>query len=495
MHAGRLMGVLELASFQAPGEAEVALLDALLPKLAVTMEIMARNHAVQVLLEKTRRQAADIEAQSRRVEQQSAELASQQVALKATEAWYRGIVKAAPDGLMVIDADGLIMLSNPQLDALFGYADGELIGKPVETLVPHAARAYHVAQRDAFLADGTARQMGGVNADVHGLRKDGSAFSVEVGLSRLPAMMEERGECVCASVRDISERKQAEAEVLHAKEIAEDATRAKSDFLANMSHEIRTPMNAIIGMSHLALRTELDKKQRNYVEKVHRSAENLLGIINDILDFSKIEAGKMTVEKIGFRLEDVLDNFANMIGLKAEEKGLELLFATSADLPTSLIGDPLRLGQLLINLGNNAAKFTDSHEIVVGAEVVGEAEGRVELHFWVRDSGIGMSPEQCGRMFQSFSQADTSTTRKYGGTGLGLAISKKLVELMDGRIWVDSEVGKGSTFHFHAWFGVQADVQTRRMVKADELLGMRVLVVDDNASARNSVDHGAQLRA
>ncbi|UUZ52956.1 PAS domain-containing protein [Massilia sp. H-1] len=185
VHAGRLMGVLELASFQAPGEAEVALLDALLPKLAVTMEIMARNHAVQVLLEKTRRQAADIEAQSRRVEQQSAELASQQVALKATEAWYRGIVKAAPDGLMVIDADGLIMLSNPQLDALFGYADGELIGKPVETLVPHAARAYHVAQRDAFLADGTARQMGGVNADVHGLRKDGSAFSVEVGLSRL----------------------------------------------------------------------------------------------------------------------------------------------------------------------------------------------------------------------------------------------------------------------------------------------------------------------
>ncbi|HEY0063499.1 MAG TPA: response regulator, partial [Telluria sp.] len=483
VHAGRLIGVLELAGFEAPGEAENMLLDALLPKLAVTMEIMARNQAVQTLLEQTRSQAADIEAQARRVEQQAAELASQQVALKATEAWYRGIIKAAPDGMVVVDADGDIMLSNPQLDQLFGYADGELIGLPITTLVPRPARTAYLAAHDTLIAEGNARQLGGANADLYGLRKDGSLFSVEIGLSRLPAV-EERGVCVCASVRDISDRKLAEAEVLRAKEIAEEATRAKSDFLANMSHEIRTPMNAIIGMSHLALRTDLDKKQRNYVEKVHRSAENLLGIINDILDFSKIEAGKMTVEKIAFRLEDVLDNFANMIGMKAEEKGLELLFATAADLPTSLVGDPLRLGQLLINLGNNAAKFTEAGEIVVGAEVVGQAEGRVELHFWVKDSGIGMSPEQCSRMFQSFSQADTSTTRKYGGTGLGLAISKKLVELMDGRIWVDSDTGKGSTFHFHAWFGVQDDVQARRMFKADELLGMRVLVVDDNASAR-----------
>ncbi|QKE63756.1 response regulator [Aquipseudomonas campi] len=602
----RLLGVLELAGLQPLAEREALLFQEALPRLAAAMAILERNQAVQALLTETRRQADEMEAQAQQLEQQAEELEAQQNALRATEAWFRGIIEAAPDGMLVLGADGRILLTNPQLDQLFGYGAGELGGETIERLVPAAIRERHVGLRNEFIAHGSTRQMGANLDDLQGVRKDGSLFSVEIGLSRLPAL-EGYGICVCASVRDVSERRAMEVKLrtaserlnlaqeagdiglfdvdlvsghdywtpqlekmfglepggfggtlahwkalLHpddaehasrsfeeaiesgldrlefdfrivrqsdgavrtfkslsrftrtpdgkplratgvnidvtalseARAVAEEATRAKSDFLANMSHEIRTPMNAIIGMSYLALRTELDNKQRNYIEKVHRSAENLLGIINDILDFSKIEAGKMELERIPFYLEDVLDNFSSMIGLKAEDKGLELLFSVSAELPTALIGDPLRLGQVLINLGNNAAKFTEQGEIVVGVELEGGDEEQVQLHFWVHDSGIGMSAEQCGRLFQSFSQADSSTTRKYGGTGLGLAISKHLVELMGGRIWVESEPGHGSTFHFEVCLGVQRDTQPRRMFTADELLGTRVLVVDDNASAR-----------
>ncbi|WP_341674770.1 response regulator [Niveibacterium sp. SC-1] len=604
LHGDHLLGVLELATLAGFDVRERALLDALMPVLAMNLEILQRAARANRLLEETQRQAGELEAQKAEIQ--------------ATEIWYRGIIEAAPDGMLIADEQGLILMVNPQLERMFGYAAGELLGQAIECLVPHSLRAHHPGLRQGFMRTGGTRAMAARRGELHGLRRDGSEFPIDVGLSQLPALGG-RGVCVCASVRDISERLAAERavadsaqrldfalrganlglwdwdvathvcrvndiwaemlgyrpdevldaegsivstwerllhpddsaaaqerfnaciedpaqgeyqtqfrlrhksggwrwilsvgraterdeagralrvvgihqditermrlqeEMARAKETAEDATRAKSEFLANMSHEIRTPMNAIIGMSHLALQTELDKRQRNYIEKVHRSGENLLGIINDILDFSKIEAGKMTLEVTDFRLEDVMDHLANLVGLKADDKGLELLFQVDPLVPTALRGDPLRLGQILVNLGNNAVKFTEQGEVVVGVEAAAQDEQSVDLHCWVRDTGIGMTPEQSARMFQSFAQADASTTRRYGGTGLGLAISRNLVELMGGRIWVDSTPGEGSTFHFHVRLGVQSQPSARRMLRADELLGTRVLVVDDNASAR-----------
>ena len=272
-------------------------------------------------------------------------------------------------------------------------------------------------------------------------------------------------------------------ELAVAKQKAEEATEMKSMFLANMSHEIRTPMNAIIGLSYLALKTPLNAKQRDYVSKVHNAGTSLLGVINDILDFSKIEAGKLDLETTDFQIDEVVSSVITLTAQKAHDKGLEFLADVSRTIPEHLRGDPLRLGQILTNLVNNAVKFTERGEVRLTIGLLERAGDKVELKFSVSDTGIGMTREQASRLFQPFTQADMSTTRKHGGTGLGLTISRRLVELMGGRIWLESEPGAGSTFSFTAWFELSAARSARRIVP-ERLSRLRVLVVDDNAAAR-----------
>ena len=382
----------------------------------------------------------------------------------------QAIVEHSPALVFVKDLQGRYLSHSPRLAELLGHPGESLVGR-LDRDVTDAATAAAVSDQDQrVIRERSVLRQELVAPTADGLR----TFLVH----KFP-LLDAQGQtyAIGGISIDITELK-------HAQELAEAATRAKSDFLANMSHEIRTPMNAILGMSRLALGTGLNARQQNYMHKVHRSAESLLGILNDILDFSKIEAGKLNLESVPFELGDMMEHFSNLVGVKAEEKGLELLFDEPADLPRGLVGDPLRLGQVLVNLGNNAVKFTDSGEVVLSVRVVEKDAATVQLRFAVRDTGPGLTPEQQQRLFRPFSQADASTSRRYGGTGLGLAISHHLVGMMDGQIGVESSPGHGSEFFFTVTLGLAAASVESAAPGPYELRGTRVLVVDDNAGAR-----------
>jgi len=309
-------------------------------------------------------------------------------------------------------------------------------------------------------------------------RRDGARFWISLNGK---AVRGDDGKIIYyeGTAEDITERKRID-ELKNAKEVAEASTRAKSDFLANMSHEIRTPMNSIIGFSSLALKTALTDKQRDYLSKIDISAKSLLGIINDILDFSKIEAGRLDIESVEFNLHDVMNSISDMFSLKAAEKGIELIISIGADVPCALVGDPLRLTQVLTNLVGNAVKFTGQGFVIVKAELFNKEKDRCRLSFIVEDSGIGMTQEQMSGLFSVFTQGDSSITRRFGGTGLGLAISKRLIEMMDGGIAFNSLPGRGSLFIFTAEFKRQPEEREAKLVVPQNLYGMKVLVADDN---------------
>ncbi len=407
------------------------------------------------------------------------------------EAKVRQLIESIPVGVFVLEASGETYFAN--------QAALEILG---QGFAPEGVVSEQLSEYKNFLA-GTDQEYPTdqnplVRAFVYKERSETSDIETQLPDGRrVPLLikgapvLDKSGELIYAvtAFNDISDIRLNEAALLDARHKAEAANRAKSDFLANMSHEIRTPMNAIIGLNHLLLKTHLDSIQRTHVQRVQSAAQNLLGILNDILDLSKIEAGKLSMEYIPFDLHQVTVNLSNLLSVRTRQKNIELIFRLQADLPYNLVGDPLRLEQVLLNLSSNAVKFTETGEVEISARVLEEKDDQVLLCFQVKDTGIGISAEQQQQLFQPFHQADTTTTRKYGGTGLGLAISRRLVDLMDGEICVESEPEKGSTFYFSTWFGKQKRQLHHRPKVPQNLKGKRVLLVDDHQTVLDILEN------
>jgi two-component system sensor histidine kinase/response regulator len=424
------------------------------------------------------------------------ELKQAEVELQESKQQMADFINFLPDATAVTETwPGKVLVWNRAMEEMTEIQAEDMIGKDFYGIDTYS----HPLIRGILCEDIRFRMITKQPYEVVGKKKDGTTFYVEIH----PRRVKYDGRIVqFIALRDVTERKLAEEalrrnqehlediiekrtkELKQAKNVAEAATRAKSEFLANMSHEIRTPMNAIIGYSELALKTNLSAKQYDYINKTETSAKSLLGIINDILDFSKIEAGQMKMESTDFKLDDVMNNIANIVSIEATKKGIVLLNTITHDVPLALIGDPLRLGQVLANLANNAVKFTEAGHILIKAELLDMDEKHCTIQFTVRDTGIGMTREQVGKLFTAFSQADVSVTREYGGTGLGLTISKRLVELLNGDISVESSPGAGSTFSFTAAFARQPKERERRLLIPADLAGHKVLIVDDNQTAR-----------
>ena len=446
-------------------------------------QIQTRDSELEVAREDLERR---VDERTVELEQEIADRQRAQEKLYESEERIRLLLDSVAEAIYGIDRDGNCTFCNPATLRLLGYQKSEdLLGKHMHGAIHHShANGTPYLEKDCIIY--SAIRLGEeAHSDREVLwRADGTSFPAEYWAHPI----RKEGENVGAVVTflDITERKRAESALLEAKEAAEAGSRSKSEFLANMSHEIRTPMNGIIGMTDLALDTVLTDEQRDYLDLVKDSADGLLHVINDILDFSKIEAGKLELEETEFNPRDVLRDTLRTLAFRADKKRLELSVRVAPNVPHTMVGDPTRLRQLIVNLVGNAIKFTEHGNIIVDAELEKESDDGIYINFLVSDTGIGIPEEKQHLIFESFAQVDGSMTRRFGGTGLGLTISRQLVELMGGRIWVESEPGKGSTFHFTTRFRPAA-TPSRTAEKAPEkdLSGVTVLVVDDNSPNRN----------